>query len=190
MGPNSEISDLVARLGRIAHALQFSAGLNPAQWEALRYLGCANRYSRTPSALAAYLGTTKGTVSQTVIALETKGYVERNRNGADRRSVSLALTKSGHDLLENDPLHPLQEAGGALPAAEGDAMRNSMSLLVGLLTRTLGRCEFGICEECRHLHSADAEGEVAALVRCGFTGESLSEVEFEQICVNFQPAAP
>jgi DNA-binding MarR family transcriptional regulator len=188
MGQISEISDLVARLGRIAHTLQFSAGLNPAQWEALRYLDRANRYSRTPSALAAYMGTTKGTVSQTLIALEAKGYVERTRDGADRRSVSLVLTENGRDLLGKDPLRILQEAGGTLSAADGDAMRNGMNLLVGVLTRTLGRCEFGICDECRHLLSADGKDDVAAPVHCGFIGEPLSEIDLERICVNFQPA--
>ena len=188
MGRNLEISDLVARLGRIAHGLQFSAGLNPAQWEALRYIARANRYSRTPSALAAYLGITKGTVSQTLIALEAKGYIERTRDGADRRSVSLTLTEHGRELLEKDPLQFLQEAGGALSAVDGEAMRDGMNLLVGALTRTLGRCEFGICDECRHLLSGDAEGDVAAPVYCGFIGEPLSEAELGRICVNFQRA--
>ena len=188
MRRNEEIGELVTRLGRITHALQFSAGLNPAQWEAVRFLARANRYSCSPSALAAYLGTTKGTVSQTLIALESKGYVSRTRSGADRRSVTLALTESGRDLLRKDPLTLLQTAGSALPASEGDAMRNGLNRFVGILTRTFGRCEFGICEECRHLHVAGAEDKIDVPFHCGLTDDPLSEPELELICVNFQPA--
>ncbi len=188
MRRNVEIGELVTRLGRITHALQFSAGLNPAQWEALRFLARANRYSCTPSALAAYLGTTKGTVSQTLIALESKGYVSRTRSGADRRSVRLALTERGRDLLRQDPLALLQTAGSALPASEGDAMRDGLNRFVGILTRTLSRCEFGVCEECCHLHLAGAEDGIDVPCHCGLTDDPLSEPELEQICVNFQSA--
>lgn len=188
MARNVEIGELVRQLGRVTHALQFSGGLNPAQWEALRFLARANRYSCTPSALAAYLGTTKGTVSQTLIALESKGCVSRTRSGADRRSVRLALTERGRDLLRKDPLTLLQTAGNALPAAEGEAMRNGLDRFVGILTRTLSRCEFGICEDCRHLHLAGTEDGIDIPFRCGLTNDPLSEPELEMICVNFQTA--
>ena len=79
MTESIDVAVLLNRLSRIAHALQFSNGLNPAQWEALRYIGRANRYSASPTALADYVGSTKGTVSQTLIALEAKGYVSRSR---------------------------------------------------------------------------------------------------------------
>src|SRR3546814_7076019 len=54
---------LLDRLSRLTRELQFVDGLNPAQWEALRFLATANKYSRSPTALAEYLGATKGTVS-------------------------------------------------------------------------------------------------------------------------------
>lgn len=60
---DNRIVELVNRLGRAVHCMQFARGLNPAQWEALRFVVRANRYSRTPSALAGFLGTTKGTAS-------------------------------------------------------------------------------------------------------------------------------
>lgn len=89
------VADLIERPGRLADTLQRSGGLVPAQWEALRYLSRANRYSRHPGALAAFLGATKGTVSQTVIALERKGLVVRSDDPRDRRSVQIDLTEAG-----------------------------------------------------------------------------------------------
>ena len=76
---------LIDRIGRVTRGLQFADGLSPAQWESLRYVSRANHYSRNPSALAAFLGATKGPVSQTLIALEGKGYLRRVRGNPDRR---------------------------------------------------------------------------------------------------------
>src|SRR3546814_13923422 len=63
---------LLDRLSRLTRELQFVDGLNPAQWEALRFLATANKYSRSPTALAEYLGATKGTVSQTLLRSEER----------------------------------------------------------------------------------------------------------------------
>lgn len=74
MLPNAalEAAHLIDRLDRLARNGEVSGDLNPAQWEALRFVSRANRFSRTPAALAEYLGSTRGTVSQTLIALEKR----------------------------------------------------------------------------------------------------------------------
>ncbi len=110
MDKSDRAVELLDRMGRIVHGLQFALGLNPAQWEALRFLARANRYSRSPTALAEFLGTTKGTASQTLIALESKGVVKRTRRASDRRSVELEVTPLGLELIEKDPLAPVIEA--------------------------------------------------------------------------------
>src|SRR3546814_12878639 len=97
------LSDLLARTARLIAGDGHSAGLKPVQWQALRYLAIANRFSRTPGALAAWLGQTKGTVSQTVGALERKGLVERTGDPDDRRLVRLSLTEAGHAMLGRAP---------------------------------------------------------------------------------------
>ena len=51
----------------------------------------ANRFSPTPAALADYLASTRGTISQTLIALESKGHVTCEVGQRDRRSIDLAL---------------------------------------------------------------------------------------------------
>ena len=65
------------RLARVMRAREHEDGLNPAQWEALRFLTRANRFSNSPGALTRYLGATKGTISQTVMALERKGFISQ-----------------------------------------------------------------------------------------------------------------
>ena len=88
-GPE-RIAALIERIGRLLSTDAHAGGLLPVQWEALRYLGRANRFSRTPAALTAYLGLTKGTVSQTVHVLEAKGLVTKQVDPADRRGRRLS----------------------------------------------------------------------------------------------------
>ena len=102
-GPE-RIAALIERIGRLLSTDAHAGGLLPVQWEALRYLGRANRFSRTPAALTAYLGLTKGTVSQTVHALEARGLVTKQVDPADRRGRRLTLSPAGRTLLGRDPL--------------------------------------------------------------------------------------
>src|SRR5271165_5518540 len=108
------VAELIDRLARLTRELQFVHGLNPAQWEALRFLARANRYSRSPGALAEFLGTTKGTASQTLIALENKGYIARARSDTDRRAMRLELTPEGEALLQQDPILTIEHAASRL----------------------------------------------------------------------------
>src|SRR3990172_7349087 len=79
------VAELINRLGLAARSLSQSAGLAPAQWDALRFLGRANRYSRKPSAVADFLGATRGTTSQTLLTLAHKALIERRADLADHR---------------------------------------------------------------------------------------------------------
>ena len=54
-GPE-RIAALIERIGRLLTADSHASGLLPVQWEVLRYLRRANRFSRTLAALTAYLG--------------------------------------------------------------------------------------------------------------------------------------
>src|SRR5690606_35235118 len=99
-----DAAHLIDRLDRLARSGEAAGDLNPAQWEALRFIARANRFSRTPAALAEYLGSTRGTTSQTLIALEQKGQITRQTNARDRRSVTLALTTLGERNLKSDPI--------------------------------------------------------------------------------------
>ena len=74
---NASIAWPLERLTRLMRAGEHEGGLNPAQWEALRYLSRANRFSNSPIALTRFLGSTKGTISQTIKALERKGYIAK-----------------------------------------------------------------------------------------------------------------
>ena len=180
------IGRLLERVGRMARGLQYACGLNPAQWDALRYLAQANRHSRTPSALAAYLGATKGTTSQTVSALEEKGLLRRLSESADRRSVQLELTKEGSALLASDPLFDLEETIAALDPSAQSGLVVALEELLRALAARRSVAQFGVCQRCGHLQGECGSGSA----HCGLLGEALSPADTGLLCVDFVAGAP
>ncbi len=179
------LSELLDRIGRMARGLQFSDGLNPAQWESLRFLACANIYSRTPSALAFFLGATKGTASQTLIALESKGLISRACSRFDRRVTTLGITKAGEELLGRDPLLSLESAVAGLPTKVETGLVDGLSRLIDELTERHGWRSFGVCAKCGHFQGPNA-GEPA---HCGKLKADLEAADTGNICVYFESCA-
>ena len=171
----------------MAHGLQYTSGLNPAQWEALRFIARANRYSRSPGAIARYLGTTRGTVSQTLIALEAKGYIRRLRCDADRRALTVDLTETGRALIENDPLCLVLQAADALDCEAQSRLADGLDGLVRAVQTAKGMPEFGPCLDCVHFCPSKAEDESC---HCALTDEPIPAGETAKICVEFRSPAP
>ena len=179
---------LIDRLDRLARNAEASGGLNPAQWEALRYLARANRFSKTPTALASYLGSTRGTVSQTLIALEQKGYIARVQSAIDRRSIDLALTPLGVSAIAGDPLSrlaaDLQRAAGAGLSTLSAQLRET---LYAAIARNDGQV-FGACETCIHFRRAASRSSEAPH-HCALLDVPLSAADSTAICVENVPRA-
>lgn len=188
-GFGRRVGQLLDRLARVTREAQFSDGLNPAQWEALRYLSRANRFSRSPSALAEYLGTTKGTASQTLIALEQKGFIGRAPDPRDRRGVRLELTETGREAVARDPIIQLEKAADQLDEGCRTTVVRALSLLLHDLQMARGIRQFGVCRDCS-LHCVDGHEEHATGDNhCGATGEVIEAGAETQICANFKEAA-
>jgi DNA-binding MarR family transcriptional regulator len=179
------IAELVFHLGRIATGEGLVEGLTAAQWAALRYFAQANRFSRTPSAFAAFHGTTRGTASQTIKSLETQGYLTRMRSEGDRRSVRLVLTDKAKGILANDPLESLVRAADSLPPGAQGNFANALQRMLSEVTQERGKPSFGTCASCQHLQSISCRQQGKAAYACGFTSESLLLEELEGVCINF-----
>nr|WP_256672733.1 MarR family transcriptional regulator [Pseudomonas sp. C1C7] len=154
--------------------------LQPIQLSALMYLGRCNRYSDTPLAVTEYLGLTKGTVSQSLKALEGKGLLVKQPDDKDKRSVHLKLTQPAQALL--NAVIPPDFLVAATHRMGADA-RVLEDLLLQLL-RDVQRGEdvpgFGLCRTCR-FHQ-NVEGRAF----CGLTQEPLEQREVELICREHQ----
>jgi len=184
----NRVAELLDRFGRIVRQLEFDAGLNPAQWEALRFVSRANRISRTPGALAQFLNTTRGTASQTLIALAAKGFVHKVPCPTDRRVTFLQLTEKGEAQLETDPLKRINELTAGLPDGLEPALVEGLNRLLGRLNAEEGCKQFGVCTTCCHLEP-DVDFGADTPHRCGLTGEPLCQTDTTAICVNHQTPA-
>lgn len=182
---HEDLTRLLDRVGRMARGLQYSHGLNPAQWDSLRFVARANQLSRTPGGLAAFLGTTKGTASQTLKALEKKGYVRRVADPADKRVRHLAITEAGEALLNDDPLNCLDIAVRSLPPQLSDSLASALSHLCGEMQNRCGGKDFGVCTRCEHYEGETSSGSM----RCGFKKIELPCTDVGKLCVNFKPTA-
>lgn len=172
------VSILLERISRVLIAEAHAQGLKPVQWEALRFLRRANRFSRTPTALTRYLGCTKGTVSQTVKALEQRGLVSKRAAVGDRRSAMLELTDVGKKTLESDPLEAIDQvvAGSGM---EGKLEPGLRDLLRSLLAAR-GMQPFGVCAGCRHFQRNGGEPHFCGLLELPLTADDSTRICVEQ----------
>jgi DNA-binding MarR family transcriptional regulator len=170
---------LLERLSRIINNDAAVSSLKPAQWEALRYLGKANRFSRTPSALTAYMGVTKGSVSQTINALERKELIEKATVIGDKRSVTIVLSPSGEEMLEEDPLQIFSKAIEQLPHHEAAKLNDLLESLLKTALIQRSSAPFGVCVTCRHFKKNAPEGNPH---QCSLLQEPLSVSDSEMIC--------
>jgi DNA-binding MarR family transcriptional regulator len=175
------IVSTLERLARLMRAADFGDGLNPAQWEALRYLSRANRFSNSPGALTRYLGATKGTVSQTIMSLERKALIVKAGREGEKRSVAIGLTEKGRDTLKRDAWRPLMEEVEALGGKTQRRMAKGLAALLSTESARRGSPSFGSCPDCRFF--ADAGGNL----RCSLFDAPLAQAETQQICVAHEP---
>ena len=180
------IATQIERLARLMRAEEHAEGLNPAQWEALRYLARANRFSNSPGALTRYLGATKGTVSQTVKALERKGFLAKAEREGEKRSVILALTPKAEAVLASDPWLRLAAAVDELGAKTRRRLAKAVRELMAAEVRRGLHGSFGQCRSCRFFREKARDQDPRGPHFCMLFEEPLSVAETHLICVAHQ----
>lgn len=181
----ADAADLIERIGMVRRAqrreVATRAGLSLAQLDALAYLSACNRYSDTPAAVAEFLDTTRGTASQSLLALERKGLVVRTGDPRDRRVSHLAPTDAGRRIAARAADDLIGRRVAALGERAGDLAALLEEVLAGAQRERGGRT-FGPCGTCVHLRG-DAGDH-----RCGVTGEPLTDAETGLRCAEHAPA--
>ena len=184
------IAQALERLARLLRADEFAGGLNPAQREALRYLSKANRFSNSPSALAQYLAATKGTVSQTITALERKGHLTKTARAGEKRSIALELTEQGRDAVVGDPWARLAAAAGELGGKTRRRLTKGLDALLAAEITHGDHPSFGQCVTCRYFRERGREGTEGGPHLCMHFEAPLSDAETTLICAAHAAAAP
>ena len=179
--PISHIRTIINRLARIDASQAWHEDLNPTQIAVLEYLSRANRFSRSPSHVASFLGSTRGTVSQTLKALVRKGYVAEHQSSIDKRSISFDVSKSGSALLKNK-----STIEKSLSQLDSDKAIELEAVLRDILNTTLqarGDKPFGICRSCLH-HQKKKSGRYCLLLDVELTNDEADQICHEQQAQN------
>ena len=175
MADTDLVRQLVLRLARLDADAGRSEGLNPAQSMALEYLARANKFSRQPSHVAEFMGSTRGTISQTLKALREKGLIVEMRSEADRRAISYALTPTGIEIL--DQSNTLRSTFQDLSESQLNQLEQSLQTILDNALRTNGLKPFGVCKTCQHFAPRSKGGF------CNLLSAPLEQSETEKICV-------
>ena len=187
--PSPHLLSLLERLSRLIRQAEFSTGLNPAQWEALSYLSKCNRFSNTPSALTNYMGSTKGTISQTLMALERKGLITKEKNEQDPRKTHLHLTQEAQNLLQQQAgKDGLRASLQTLSKSQQQQLQQTLEQLLHAELNRRGHATFGMCKNCHHFNAHHDRKNPRTPHYCGLLKVPLSDNDKEQICAEHAPA--
>lgn len=150
--------------------------LQPVHYSVLSYLSRCNRYSDTLTALVAYLGATKGTVSETVRALEGYGLLQRRADAKDGRVSHLLLTKAGYTALAEQGKNSWRGALAKMPIEQQERISAALTELLVAMQKHNDNRAFGACYSCRHFQNSGTQSH------CGLTNEPLSTPDSLRIC--------
>lgn len=183
---NTQIFDLIDRIGQLLRQQQrelgSQLGLQPIHLQVMHYLSQCNRYSDTPLAVTKYFGTTKGTISQTILVLTKKGLVKKTVDSDDRRIVHLGLTAKASKML--NVMHEsidLRQLLNSVGLENIDITEQALKKILINLQKANDHYSFGECFTCRHFQK-----EASNNYRCGLTQEPLKEPVIIKICVEHE----
>jgi len=183
-----ESIELLEQVARILWFEGAKHGLRDREWMALRFLSRANRFSRTPSALASYVGTTRGTASFIIGELERLGYLERKRSAQDKRSVMLSVTQQGKKFLVRDPVNVLVEAITVLEDEAKVSFRDALRHVLDQSDAAEQRHHTDVCKRCIFLREdrATTDSRTTAEFSCRLFRAPIAEAEVDLLCTSFE----
>jgi len=175
----SSVFDLIERMSALIRSEErrrcTELGLQPVHLQVMDYLSRCNRYSDTPAALANYLGMTRGTVSQTLVLLEKKGYLKKTADENDKRMVHLTLLAEGDALMNKASPADLYSQASAI-FNENINQENVFINALNALQKANKSQSFGLCKTCKYFT------ETSVGFVCDLTKEQLSQGDSEKIC--------
>ena len=168
-----------------------AAGLNPTQLAILSSLAARDGTGLTVKEIAAHLGVSQPTATDSINVLERKGYLAKMPDPRDGRAVSIRLTSEGAAALGAG------EAGGGLTGEAVDALddREQEALLLSLV-RMIRRLQENdaipvqrMCVTCRHF-SPFAHAGARRPHHCHFVDAPFGQAEIRVDCRDHREADP
>ncbi len=189
--PSDQITFALGRLAILWRAGVWQAaaaeGLNPSQAEILGHL--ARRGPVRQIELAAALGVSAASLSDSVASLASKGLVLRQPDPEDGRVRRVGLSAAGQGIAER-----LATASDALTAAVSDLPAAESGQLLRLLTRLIRALQEAraipvqrMCATCAHFRP-DANADAARPHHCAFVDAAFGDAQLRLDCGEHEAA--
>jgi DNA-binding MarR family transcriptional regulator len=157
--------------------------LQLVHFQVLEYLSLCNKYSDTPAAITNYLGMTRGTVSQTLILLEKRGFIEKRQDQVDKRVFHIQLLKKGFNTYHKAKLTEVFERADSI-LEKNTAIKGGEKIFIEVLTaiqKANNSQSFGICRSCENFTKTSTG------FFCNLIQEQLSKSDSKKICQEHVP---
>ena len=185
-------------LSRIATVLRIdewnrakAAGLNPTQLAILTLLEGRGGVGLGVREIAAYLGVSQPTATDSINALERKGYLAKAPGESDRRTVRIVLTAQGSATLRTADIGEglAGQAVGALDGGEQEDLLLSLVRMIRHLQETDAIPVQRMCVSCRHF-APFAHPDAARPHHCHFVDAAFGQRELRIDCRDHEEADP
>ncbi|MBN9057398.1 MAG: transcriptional regulator [Shinella sp. 65-6] len=185
-------------LSRVAMAMRIdewnkakATGLNPTQLAILGLLEGRGPDGLGVKDVAAHLGVSQPTATDSINALERKGLLEKRTDAADRRAVRVAVTEEGRRTLkEAEGRESLAEK--AVAALDETAQADLLLTLVKLIRHLQEAGAIPVqrmCVTCRHF-APFAHADAARPHHCHFVDAAFGQPDLRIDCREHEEADP
>lgn len=189
------LRDGLERLATVLKADQWSAasaaGLNPTQSLVLSYLAGRGAEGMRVKDVAAHLGVTQPTATDSVNALERKGLVRKGADAEDARAIAVRVTAAGRAAVKAIGLTAMatdRALATLTPSEQAD-----MLLLVTKLIRALQIAgalpDQRICATCKYFQP-HAHARADKPHHCTFVNAAFGTRHLRLDCAEHEPAEP
>ncbi|MFV3129333.1 MarR family winged helix-turn-helix transcriptional regulator [Niveispirillum sp. KHB5.9] len=189
------IGDGLARITAVLRSQEWDAAtrleLTPTQLNILGFLAVRGDAGVKVKEVAAELGVSQPTATDSINALERKGHVAKVTGAGDRRSVLVRIAPSGRDLLRQAEAMP-NPTQDAIAALAPPAQEEMLMMLVGVIRHLQEAGAIPIqrmCATCRHFRPF-AHDDADRPHHCAFVDAAFGRRDFRVECADHVTADP
>ncbi|HEV7309200.1 MarR family winged helix-turn-helix transcriptional regulator [Ensifer sp.] len=192
---------LVDRIGdglsRVATAMRTEAwtaadaiGLNPTQLQILTFLVARGSTGMRVKQIAAYLGVSQPTTTDSINALLRKGLVEKRADPSDARALSVAATEQGEDALRQAGrlASATEDAIAGLSRLEQQDLLTHLVKIIRNLQTSGAIPEQRMCVNCRYFRP-NAHDDPQTPHHCAFVDAAFGPAQLRIDCGEYEGAA-
>lgn len=168
-----------------------TTALNPTQAQILDFLAGRGDKGARVGAVAAHLGVSQPTATDSIASLEKKGLAARRPDPQDRRALAVAPTEAGRALAQQIDASP-SAAERALQSLDA----RDQTELLGLLVKLIRNLQIDgavapqrLCVTCRYFRP-HAHADPAAPHHCDFVDAAFGPQALRLDCGDHIPAPP